>query len=145
MYGLATIASMELNCVPVQMNLNLLPSRAEMEQAACSKDASYDGVFFVAVRTTGIFCRPSCPARLVFPIQSLGWFAAVCSPAAHLIGEACQLTRSARVGLVIFPSSQILCRSSSTSRHVGLPELCAHPTAERTFIESGKVVDLRHY
>ncbi|AFY86022.1 methylated-DNA/protein-cysteinemethyltransferase [Chroococcidiopsis thermalis PCC 7203] len=63
MYGLATIASMELNCVPVQMNLNLLPSRAEMEQAACSKDASYDGVFFVAVRTTGIFCRPSCPAR----------------------------------------------------------------------------------
>lgn len=39
------------------------PSRAEMEQAANRKDASYDGVFFVAVRTTGIFCRPSCPAR----------------------------------------------------------------------------------
>ena len=27
------------------------------------RDASYDGVFFVGVRTTGIFCRPSCPAR----------------------------------------------------------------------------------
>ena len=26
------------------------------------KDA--DGVFFYAVRTTGVFCRPSCPARL---------------------------------------------------------------------------------
>ena len=63
MYGLATIASMESNCVPVQMNLNLLPSRTEMERAAHNKDASYDGVFFVAVRTTGIFCRPSCPAR----------------------------------------------------------------------------------
>lgn len=34
-----------------------------MKQAFYRKDASYDGVFFVAVRTTGIFCRPSCPAR----------------------------------------------------------------------------------
>ncbi len=30
--------------------------------AASSKDARFDGVFFVAVRTTGIYCRPSCPA-----------------------------------------------------------------------------------
>jgi AraC family transcriptional regulator, regulatory protein of adaptative response / methylated-DNA-[protein]-cysteine methyltransferase len=46
-----------------QMDLPLLPSRPEMEQAVARKDTSYDGVFFVAVRTTGIFCRPSCPAR----------------------------------------------------------------------------------
>ena len=38
-------------------------SRAEMERAFYAKDASYDGVFFVAVKTTGIFCRPSCAAR----------------------------------------------------------------------------------
>ena len=63
MLGLATISHMEFSCVPVQMTLELLPSRTEMERAAYSKDASYDGVFFVAVRTTGIFCRPSCPAR----------------------------------------------------------------------------------
>ena len=30
--------------------------------AASSKDDRFDGVFFVAVRTTGIYCRPSCPA-----------------------------------------------------------------------------------
>jgi AraC family transcriptional regulator of adaptative response / DNA-3-methyladenine glycosylase II len=30
--------------------------------AASSKDARFDGVFFCAVRTTGIYCRPSCPA-----------------------------------------------------------------------------------
>ena len=30
--------------------------------AASSKDARFDGVFVVAVRTTGIYCRPSCPA-----------------------------------------------------------------------------------
>jgi AraC family transcriptional regulator of adaptative response/methylated-DNA-[protein]-cysteine methyltransferase len=34
-----------------------------MHQACLRRDASYDGIFFVAVRTTGIFCRPSCPAR----------------------------------------------------------------------------------
>src|ERR687895_1208269 len=40
-----------------------LPPAAEMEAAYQRRDASYDGVFYLAVRTTGIFCRPSCPAR----------------------------------------------------------------------------------
>src|SRR5450755_4764415 len=31
-------------------------------QAAAAKEARFDGVFFTAVRTTGIYCRPSCPA-----------------------------------------------------------------------------------
>lgn len=43
--------------------MNRLPSLVEMERAMNARDASYDGVFFLAVRTTGIFCRPSCPAR----------------------------------------------------------------------------------
>jgi AraC family transcriptional regulator of adaptative response/methylated-DNA-[protein]-cysteine methyltransferase len=34
-----------------------------MERAFYDQDASYDGVFVTGVRTTGIFCRPSCPAR----------------------------------------------------------------------------------
>ena len=32
-------------------------------QAAQSKDARFDGWFFFAVTSTGIYCRPSCPAR----------------------------------------------------------------------------------
>lgn len=32
-------------------------------RAASARDARFDGVFFLAVRTTGIYCRPSCPAR----------------------------------------------------------------------------------
>jgi AraC family transcriptional regulator, regulatory protein of adaptative response / DNA-3-methyladenine glycosylase II len=31
-------------------------------RAAKSRDARFDGWFYVAVRTTGIYCRPSCPA-----------------------------------------------------------------------------------
>lgn len=43
-----------------------LPSRRKMEQALLGKDASYDGIFFAAVKTTGIFCRPSCPCKKPF-------------------------------------------------------------------------------
>ena len=31
--------------------------------AVCERDAQFDGEFVFAVRTTGIFCRPSCPSR----------------------------------------------------------------------------------
>lgn len=34
-----------------------------MYQATLNKDTSFEGVFFTAVKTTGIFCRPSCTAR----------------------------------------------------------------------------------
>ena len=45
----------------------ILPSRPEMERAFLSSDAAYNGVFFTGVRTTGIFCLPSCPARKPLP------------------------------------------------------------------------------
>jgi AraC family transcriptional regulator of adaptative response / DNA-3-methyladenine glycosylase II len=32
-------------------------------RAAESRDQRFDGRFYTAVKTTGIFCRPSCPAR----------------------------------------------------------------------------------
>ena len=36
---------------------------AQMEQAFAARDRAQDGRFFVAVTSTGIYCRPSCPAR----------------------------------------------------------------------------------
>jgi AraC family transcriptional regulator, regulatory protein of adaptative response / DNA-3-methyladenine glycosylase II len=35
-------------------------------RAVQSKDARFDGWFVTAVLTTGIYCRPSCPARPPF-------------------------------------------------------------------------------
>lgn len=32
-------------------------------QALIEKNSEYEGVFFVGVKTTGVFCRPTCPAR----------------------------------------------------------------------------------
>ncbi|KAA3610898.1 MAG: bifunctional transcriptional activator/DNA repair protein Ada [Planctomycetota bacterium] len=34
-----------------------------MWKAVLSRDSAFDGIFFTAVKTTGIFCRPTCPAR----------------------------------------------------------------------------------
>ncbi len=42
---------------------NVLPDRMAMYNALLKRDTSSDGIFFVAVKTTGIFCRPICRAR----------------------------------------------------------------------------------
>lgn len=57
--------------------LSQLPPRAEMERAFRDSDDSYLGVFFVAVRTTGIFCLPTCtPPRKPKP-ENCEYFASV--------------------------------------------------------------------
>ncbi|OGU63589.1 MAG: methylated-DNA--[protein]-cysteine S-methyltransferase [Stygiobacter sp.] len=38
-----------------------------MERAYKTSDVSYDGIFYLAVTSTGIFCRPSCSARKPLP------------------------------------------------------------------------------
>ncbi len=38
-------------------------SEADFWQAVLNRDICFDGVFVYAVRSTGIYCRPSCPAR----------------------------------------------------------------------------------
>lgn len=43
--------------------METLPSTGEMYQALVERDPTYEGVFVVGVRTTGIFCRPACPAK----------------------------------------------------------------------------------
>jgi AraC family transcriptional regulator of adaptative response/methylated-DNA-[protein]-cysteine methyltransferase len=37
--------------------------RASYWDAVAGRDRSMDGVFYYAVRTTGVYCRPSCPSR----------------------------------------------------------------------------------
>jgi AraC family transcriptional regulator of adaptative response/methylated-DNA-[protein]-cysteine methyltransferase len=54
--------------------MTALPPLDVMERAYLEKDESYDGIFFLAVRTTGIFCRPSCSARKPLP-ENVEYFA----------------------------------------------------------------------
>src|SRR5438477_2105374 len=41
----------------------LLPPSDMMYRALVNRDSSFEGIFFVGVRTTGIFCRPTCSAK----------------------------------------------------------------------------------
>src|ERR671912_2391425 len=34
-----------------------------LDRARISRDPRFDGKFFIAVKTTGIYCRPICPSR----------------------------------------------------------------------------------
>lgn len=49
------------------MSTPTLPPVAELERAYLTRDAAYDGVFFIGVRTTGVFCRPTCRVRSPLP------------------------------------------------------------------------------
>lgn len=49
-------------------SLALTESTRDLDPEVCrrarlARDARFDGVFFLGVRTTGIYCRPVCPAR----------------------------------------------------------------------------------
>ena len=47
--------------------LNLLPPNDTMYRALVDRDSSFEGIFVVGVRTTGIFCRPTCSAKKPAP------------------------------------------------------------------------------
>ena len=60
-------------------------------RAAQSRDARFDGWFYVAVRTTGIYCRPSCPA--ITPKRSNVEFHRSAAAAQQLGFRACKRCR----------------------------------------------------
>ncbi|MDP9735985.1 AraC family transcriptional regulator of adaptative response / DNA-3-methyladenine glycosylase II [Flavobacterium sp. 260] len=61
---------------------------AERHRAVASRDARFDGQFVTAVHSTGVYCRPSCPARTP---RAEGVTFYRTSAAAHLAGfRACK-------------------------------------------------------
>ena len=45
------------------IRMNQLPSENLMYTALLDRDTTYEGLFFAGIKTTGIFCRPTCSAR----------------------------------------------------------------------------------
>ena len=68
-----------------------LPPPAVMMRAFRRKDPAFDGTFFVAVKTTGIFCRPVCRAKPPRP-QNVEFFARA-QDAVRSGYRACKLCR----------------------------------------------------
>lgn len=64
------------------------PQFAERYRAIDARDVRFDGQFFTAVSSTGIYCRPSCPARTPRP-ENVTFYST--SAAAHEAGfRACK-------------------------------------------------------
>src|SRR5690349_23397112 len=57
-------------------------------RASASRDARFDGQFILAVRTTGIYCRPSCPA--IMPKRSNVVFFSTAAAAQQAGFRACR-------------------------------------------------------
>ena len=74
----------------------LLPSTTEMYRALVERDASFEGLFYACVRTTGIFCRPTCHARKPKPENVE--FASTIQDALHRGYRPCQLCEPMAAG-----------------------------------------------
>jgi AraC family transcriptional regulator of adaptative response/methylated-DNA-[protein]-cysteine methyltransferase len=61
--------------------LELLPPPDTMYQALVNRDSTFEGIFVVGVRTTGIFCRPTCSAKK--PVRQNVDFFSTASEALH--------------------------------------------------------------
>ena len=73
-----------------------LPSTSEMYRALVERDQSFEGLFFACVRTTGIFCRPTCHARKPKPENVE--FAPTIQEALHRGYRPCQLCEPMSAG-----------------------------------------------
>src|SRR3954471_13942032 len=73
--------------VPVQP----LPTVRTMYRALSRRDSNYEGVFFTGVKTTGIFCRPTCRAKRPKP-QNVEFFPTI-NEALHGGYRPCRLCR----------------------------------------------------
>src|SRR3954471_22905967 len=68
-----------------------LPTARTMYRALSRRDAAYEGVFLTGVKTTGIFCRPTCRAKRPKP-ENVEFFPTV-SEALHGGYRPCRLCR----------------------------------------------------
>ena len=105
-----------------------------LDAAACRKahqarDARFDGMFFIGVTSTGIYCRPVCTARLPRPENCRYFPSAAAAEAAGF--RPCRLCRPERApGCSAVDAGQRLALAAArlidegALEDAGLPELC---------------------
>ena len=76
---------------PAPLTVRRLPDARTMYRALSRRDPAYEGVFYTCVKTTGIFCRPTCRARRPKPENVT--FAPTPTEALHAGFRPCRLCR----------------------------------------------------
>ena len=87
-------------------------------RAVVARDASADGTFVYSVRSTGVYCRPSCPARLAKP--SNVQFHATCEEAKRAGFRPCKRCKPDQAGLAERQAAKVaeVCRFIEAADHV---------------------------
>lgn len=99
-----------------------LPPPPELYRALVGRDASYDGLFYVGVKTTGIFCRPTCPARK--PKRENVLFFALANEAERAGFRACKRCRPLEALAPHPPWVTRLMRTAAQRLSAKRPRLC---------------------
>jgi AraC family transcriptional regulator, regulatory protein of adaptative response / methylated-DNA-[protein]-cysteine methyltransferase len=87
-------------------------------RAVVARDSSADGTFVYSVRSTGVYCRPSCPARLAKPSNVR--FHATCEDAERAGFRPCKRCKPDQAGLAEQHAEKVaeICRFIETADHV---------------------------
>lgn len=93
--------------------------------AIVARDHSADGSFFYSVRTTGVYCRPSCGARMPKPVNVS--FYASAEDAERAGFRPCKRCRPDRMSHVAEQTAMVegLCRFIETAEHVPTLDMLA--------------------
>ena len=92
-----------------------------------SRDATADGTFYYSVRTTGVYCRPSCAARLARPENVQ--FHSTCQDAEQAGFRACKRCKPDQAGVAQVNATKIarICRLiENADKRLSLEALAAH-------------------
>jgi AraC family transcriptional regulator, regulatory protein of adaptative response / methylated-DNA-[protein]-cysteine methyltransferase len=117
--------------------MHSLPPHQEIVDAFLAGDSSYEGIFYVAVKTTRIFCRPTCKARKPF-LKNVEFFGTP-SEAMHAGYRPCLRCKPMHVGVDVPPLIEELRRQveadpAARVRERDLIEMGIEPsTARRQF------------
>lgn len=107
--------------------LNPLPATDARWKAVARRDPAADGRFFFAVRTTGVYCRPSCPSRRAKRENVL--FFASCSAAERAGFRSClrctprRETADQPLAAAVADACSRLAAAADDGRRLGLAEL----------------------
>jgi AraC family transcriptional regulator of adaptative response/methylated-DNA-[protein]-cysteine methyltransferase len=87
-------------------------------QAVVARDRAFDGHFYYAVRTTGVYCRPSCSARLARPGNVS--FHLTCADAEQAGFRPCKRCKPDRPGLAEQHAVMVaeICRSIESADEI---------------------------
>jgi AraC family transcriptional regulator of adaptative response/methylated-DNA-[protein]-cysteine methyltransferase len=94
------------------------PGQDPRWQAIVSRDRNFDGHFYYAVKTTGVYCRPSCAARAAKP-NNVSFYAS-CADAEQAGFRPCKRCKPNEPGFVERHAAKVaeICRNIETAPQI---------------------------